>query len=384
MTGAGGLRVAVLNRGSSTLKFASFVGTSAGDLVEEARGVVRVDDGVAAEDGLHEARNAMKKATTGAGPFDLVGHRVVHGGDSLCAPTLVEPWLEEEVRRWSVLAPLHNRAALGVIQAARSVFPEAAQVAVFDTAFHSTIPAAASTYALPSNLSRRPLRKFGFHGISCLGAVGAVAGHLRRPVDSVNLIICHLGAGASITAVRDGRSIDTSMGASPLQGLVMATRAGDIDIAVVDMIMNEEGREFASVLDDLQHRSGLLGLCGDADMRQVRGRADAGDRAARLAIDIYVHRILHYIGGYFAQLHQLDGLVFTGGVGEHDALLRRDVVVPLRHLGLTVDDDLNQAAIVLGAGEVHDISEAGSPAGVFVVGADEERVIAAEVMALRN
>ena len=130
MTGEGGLRVAVLNRGSSTLKFASFVGTSAGDLVEEARGVVRVDDGVAAEDGLHEARNAMKKATTGAGPFDLVGHRVVHGGDGLCAPTLVEPWVEEEVRRWSVLAPLHNRAALGVIQAARSVFPEAAQVAV--------------------------------------------------------------------------------------------------------------------------------------------------------------------------------------------------------------------------------------------------------------
>jgi acetate kinase len=372
-------RIAVFNYGTTALRFASYRRAPNDSLRCEVRGSLELaEDG--AFDAVKRAREVMEEEGSAHG-FDLVGHRIVHGGDGLRSPTLIEPWVVEEIERWSVLAPLHNPGSLAVLEAAQSVFPSAAQVAVFDTAFHSTIPMAAARYAVPEGMSRRPLRKFGFHGISCAGSLHAVARHLRCQASTLNLIVCHLGAGASVTAVRDGRSIDTSMGASPTQGLVMATRSGDIDIGVVDMVMREKNRDFPSVFEDLTTRSGLLGLCGMADMEQIRRHARSGSRAARLALDVYAHRLIHYIGASIAQLPELDGLVFTGGVGEHDAALRSDVLDPLNHLGLAVDQVRNHRAIEVRPGQVREIGRAHRTPQVFVVGADEERLIAQDAIA---
>ena len=306
-------------------------------------------------------------------PVDVIGHRVVHGGAVFDGPALIDDEVEAAIERLAVLAPLHNPPALLGIRGARSAFPDVPHVAVFDTAFHATLPVEAREYAIDRELAARAgVRRYGFHGTSYQIVSRQAAALLDRPLDELRMVILHLGNGASAAAVSGGRSIDTSMGMTPLQGLVMGTRSGDIDPAVLVHLARTEGLTIDELDAMLNRESGLLGLSGHADMRDVHAAADAGDEAARTTLDIVVHRLRHYIGAYAAQLGGLDALVFTAGVGENDADLRRRAVDRLGFLGLYVDDALNES----GARGARRISPDDAPVAVLVVPTDEEREIA--------
>ncbi|MFE2756980.1 acetate/propionate family kinase [Actinosynnema sp. NPDC059335] len=296
-------------------------------------------------------------------PVDAVGHRVVHGGTRFTEPTVLDDPARRGVEELTELAPLHQPRALAGIDAAVKLFPDVPHVACFDTAFHHTLPAAASTHPLPREWRERwDLRRYGFHGLSHSYAsrrAVRLAGGGRR------VVTCHLGAGCSLAAVHDGRSVDTTMGFTPMGGVPMATRPGDLDPGLVLWLRERLGRD--EVTDGMDHRSGLLGLAGHADLRDVRRVAAAGDPTARLALDVLVHRLRQGIAAMTASLGGLDVLVFTGGVGEHDAELRARVVEGLAFLGVTVDDDANLAAS----------GDAAIGAGVWVVTAREDVEIAA-------
>ncbi|MDN4614287.1 acetate kinase [Leifsonia sp. F6_8S_P_1B] len=306
-------------------------------------------------------------------PVVAVGHRVVHGGKRFFEPTIVTPLVEINIEDLADLAPLHNPANLQGIRAAKTAFPDVPHVAVFDTAFHQTLPPEAYTYAIDAQLAERHrVRRYGFHGTSHKYVSEAAAAFLGRPLGELKQIVLHLGNGASACAVDGGRSVDTSMGMTPLEGLVMGTRSGDLDPAVL-LHLARRAQLGTDDLDELlNRRSGLLGLTGHGDMRDVRRAAREGDENARRALDTVVHRLKHYIGAYTAQLGGLDVLVFTAGVGENDAALRAEAVAGLEVLGIRLDEERNTAS----SGDTRVISTDDSPVTVLVVPTNEELEIA--------
>lgn len=309
----------------------------------------------------------------------VIGHRIVHGGDRFTEPTLVDDDVLAALAALTPLAPLHNPAGVQGIEVARSAYPGVPQVAVFDTAFHHGMPARAHRYALPRNLAdRHRIRRYGFHGISHGYVARRAAEHLRRPLAELRLITLHLGNGASAAAVAGGRSIDTSMGLTPLPGLVMGTRGGDIDPGVVFHLHREAGLDVEAIEELLTRRSGLVGLAGAGDLREVHARVARGDGDAAEALEIYCYRIRCYVGAYAVALGQLDAIAFTAGVGERDPDVRARVCTGLGLLGVRLDPARNAAA----ATDPRTISAADSAVAVLVIPTDEEGEIARQARAL--
>jgi acetate kinase len=308
-----------------------------------------------------------------------IGHRVVHGGLGLTEPTVVDDAVLAEIERLVPVAPLHNPANVTGIRTAQRLRPDLPQVAVFDTAFHSAMPEHAARYAIDvETADAHRVRRYGFHGTSHAYVSRKTAELLGKELEELNLIVLHLGNGASASAVRGGRCEDTSMGLTPLEGLVMGTRSGDIDPAVVFHLGRVAGMGADEVDELLNKRSGLLGLCGANDMREIRRRIDEGDAAAKLAFDIYIHRLKKYIGAYYAVLGRVDAVVFTAGVGENAAPVREAALAGLEQLGLAVDNELNAA----GGKEARLISPEHARVKAAVVPTDEELEIAEQTYAL--
>ena len=339
------MRVLVVNAGSSSLKV---------DIVEDG-------ETVASHDGLPAVPPQV----------DAVGHRIVHGGPDLVEPVVIDADVERRLRELVDLAPLHQPKSLNGLETARRLLPDVPHVACFDTAFHSTLPREAYTYALPREWrEHRGVRRYGFHGLSHAWASRRAA---EMVPGSRRVVTCHLGAGASLAAVLDGRSIDTTMGFTPLDGLVMATRSGSVDPGLVTWLQQHKNLTPQEMTDILENRSGLLGLAGTADMRQLLGR---DDDAAELALDVYVHRLAGSAAAMTAGLGGLDVLLFTGGVGERAAEVRRRTTDRLAYLGVRIDEHLNALAepdADISAGDTdHDVR-------VLVVASREDLQIAAEV-----
>ncbi|MFD0368956.1 acetate kinase [Streptomyces sp. NPDC059071] len=308
-----------------------------------------------------------------------IGHRVVHGGLRFTAPTVIDDEVLAEIERLVPVAPLHNPANLTGIRTAMSLRPDLPQVAVFDTAFHTTMPEAAARYAIDvETADAYRIRRYGFHGTSHAYVSRETARLLGKAPEEVNVIVLHLGNGASASAVAGGRCVDTSMGLTPLEGLVMGTRSGDIDPAVTFHLKRVAGMSEDDVDVLLNKRSGLVGLCGDNDMREIRRRIDEGDARAALAFDIYVHRLKKYIGAYYAVLGRVDAVAFTAGVGENAAPVREAAVAGLEELGLAVDAGLNAER----SDEARIISPEYARVAVAVVPTDEELEIARQSYAL--
>jgi acetate kinase len=312
---------------------------------------------------------------------DLVAHRVVHGGERFQHATVMEPSVRADLDGLSHLAPLHNPVNLVGIDCATKRFPSAKQVAVFDTAFHATLPPQAYRYAVPAALYREHgVRRYGFHGASHRSASRRASELVGKPLGTLKTVVLHLGAGASAAAIDGGRSIDTSMGMTPLEGLVMATRAGDLDPGVVLHLERARGYN-ASAIDRLLNReSGLLGLAGAADMRDVLAGAERGDEEARLALDVYCYRAAKCVGAYAVALGGLDALVFTAGVGQFAPEVRRRVCELLAVLGVVIDEAKNFAATPAASEGDTTVHHAGSRVAVCVVAANEEREIAREAI----
>jgi acetate kinase len=306
-----------------------------------------------------------------------VGHRVVHGGEHFQSTTVVDASVMEAIRENIPLAPLHNPANLLGIEVSRSIFPQALQVAVFDTAFHQTIPLKAFLYAIPFDLYQsHRVRKYGFHGTSHAYVAERAAQYLSRPLAKLDLITIHLGNGASMSAIKGGRCIDTSMGMTPLAGLVMGTRSGDVDPAIPFFLADHLGMSLDAIDRLLNKESGLKGICGHNDMREVLEKMEAGDERARIAIDLYTYRIKKYIGAYFAALERLDAVVFTAGIGENASFIRAQCCKGLTGLGIEIDAERNQA----NTKGTREISRAGSDVMVLVVPTNEELRIAQETL----
>jgi acetate kinase len=384
--------VLVVNSGSSSLKYQLIDMTSeqalASGLIErigeptgrighrgpngEHESTLAIPDHTAAFDAML-AEFAAEGPSLQEHPLAAVGHRVVHGGKRFFEPTIVTPLVEINIEDLAALAPLHNPANLQGIRAAKAAFPDVQHVAVFDTAFHQTLSPAAYTYAIDAALAdKHRVRRYGFHGTSHKYVSEAAAAFLGRPLGDLKQIVLHLGNGASACAVDGGRSVETSMGMTPLEGLVMGTRSGDLDPAVLIHLARRAGLGIDGLDELLNRRSGLLGLSGHGDMRDVRHAAEAGDPAARLALETTVHRLKHYIGAYTALLGGLDALVFTAGIGENDRRLRAEVCDGLQTLGIRLDPERNSAE----SRDARVISTDDSPVAVLVVPTDEEIEIA--------
>lgn len=313
----------------------------------------------------------------GMAEIDAIGHRVVHGGELFNQPVPVDGAVKKGIRRLAALAPLHNPANLSGIEACENISPGVKQVAVFDTGFHHTIPGHAYMYALPYKYYEKyGIRKYGFHGTSHQYVAGRAAAMLGRPLDELKLISCHLGSGASITAVLGGRSIDTSMGFTPLEGLSMSTRSGDLDPAIITYLMEKEHLTSGEVNNILNNHSGVLGVSGvGSDFRDLEKAASEGNQRARLAIDLFIHRVRKYIGAYAAVLNGVDGLVFTAGLGENSPEIRDGICRELDYLKLWIDPEKNRVK-----GREADISAAGSHGRVLVIPTNEELMIATETL----
>ncbi|QNE74849.1 acetate/propionate family kinase [Streptomyces finlayi] len=308
-----------------------------------------------------------------------IGHRVVHGGLRFTEPTVITDEVLTEIERLVPVAPLHNPANITGIRTARALRPDLPQVAVFDTAFHTTMPESAARYAIDvETADAHRIRRYGFHGTSHAYVSRRTAELLGRPPQDINVIVLHLGNGASASAVAGGRCVDTSMGLTPLEGLVMGTRSGDIDPAVVFHLERVAGMSTDEIDVLLNRKSGLVGLCGDNDMREIRRRVDEGDERAALAFDIYIHRLKKYIGAYSAVLGRVDAVVFTAGVGENSAPVREAAIAGLAELGPVVDGDLN----AVHSREPRLISPDHARVAVAVVPTDEELEIADQTFAL--
>ena len=303
-----------------------------------------------------------------------VGHRVVHGGERFSQPTMITPEVMETIESLIPLAPLHNPANLTGIQVAQELFPQATQVAVFDTAFHQTMPAAAFRYAVPNELyEAHGVRVYGFHGTSHLYVTKQAVAHLGKAAAESNLITAHLGNGCSITAVQGGQSIDTSMGFSPLAGLIMGTRSGDVDPALPYFLGTALDMSFADVDRLLNKQSGMLGLTGQNDLREIEERQLNGDPQAQLALEMYAYRIKKYIGAYIAALGTLDALVFTAGVGEKSDIVRGLVCSGLEGLGIQLDPHKNERGAT---GYVTEIQAPASAVKILIIPTNEELEIA--------
>ncbi|MFZ3472939.1 acetate kinase [Streptomyces sp. 4.24] len=308
-----------------------------------------------------------------------VGHRVVHGGTKFTHPTLIDDAVLAEIRGLIPLAPLHNPANVTGIEVARTLRPDLPQVAVFDTAFHSTMPEHVARYAIDAaTADKYSIRRYGFHGTSHAYVARATAVLLGKPEEDVNVIVLHLGNGASASAVHGGVCVETSMGLTPLEGLVMGTRSGDLDPAVVFHLARVGGLSIDEIDSLLNKKSGLLGLCGDNDMREVQRRAEQGDASARLALASYIHRLKKYIGAYSAVLGRVDAVAFTAGVGENSSSIREMALAGLEELGLALDLEANAAR----SPEPRLVSAEYARVAVAVVPTDEELEIASQAYAL--
>jgi acetate kinase len=306
-----------------------------------------------------------------------IGHRVVHGGEAFHKPTLITAPVIETIREQIPLAPLHNPANLLGIEVTFERRPDIPQVAVFDTAFHQTIPPHAYWYALPYELADSlHIRRYGFHGTSHKYVAKAAAQHLQQPLEDLNLITCHLGNGASVCAVRDGKSVDTSMGMTPLEGLIMGTRSGDIDPAVIFYLNRKTGKSIDELDVLLNKESGMKGVCGVNDMREIEELAASGNDRAQLALDMYCYRLKKYIGMYATVLGHVDALVFTAGIGENSDLVRARACANLSSLGIILDEQKNKERISC----LSEIQSENSPVKIFVIPTDEELEIAEQTV----
>ncbi|GAA2244982.1 acetate kinase [Streptomyces ruber] len=393
-------RVLVLNSGSSSVKYQLLDmrdrSRLAVGLVERigertsrlkhtcvGSGETREQNGPMADHGAALKAVAGELAKDGLGldspELAAIGHRVVHGGEFFTEPTVVDDTVLIEIERLIPVAPLHNPANLTGIRTAQELRPDLPQVAVFDTAFHTTMPESAARYAIdPRIADRHRIRRYGFHGTSHAYVSRETARLLGKDPSEVNVIVLHLGNGASASAVRGGVCVDTSMGLTPLEGLVMGTRSGDLDPAVIFHLARVGGMDMDEIDTLLNKRSGLFGLCGDNDMREIRRRVEEGDEQAKLAFDIYIHRLKKYIGAYYAVLGRVDAVAFTAGVGENAAAVREAAVAGLEGLGLAVDADLNAVR----GDEARLISPDSARVAVAVVPTDEELEIATQTYAL--
>jgi acetate kinase len=307
--------------------------------------------------------------------ISAVGHRVVHGGETFHSTTIIDEDVIAAIMENIPLAPLHNPPNLMGIEVAGSIFPDAPQVAVFDTGFHQTIPSHAFLYAIPYEMyERHKIRRYGFHGTSHAYVSEQAAEYLGRPLTELNLITIHIGNGASMTAIKNGKSVDTSMGMTPLAGLVMGTRSGDIDPALPFFMADHLGISLQEINRLLNKESGLKGLCGTNDMREVIENMKKGDKQAAMALDVYVYRIKKYIGAYFAALEVVDAVIFTAGVGEHAPLIREKSCQGLNRLGIEIDANKNAVP----GGSIREISSPNSEVKVLVIPTNEELEIARE------
>ena len=317
-----------------------------------------------------------------ASPSEIqaVGHRVVHGGDKFSQPTVINAEVRTTIQELSPLAPLHNPANLTGIEVATEVFPNAIQVAIFDTAFHQTMPVEAYRYAIPQNLyDDHRIRSYGFHGTSHLYVSKKAIAYLNKPADETKLITLHLGNGASVAAVKGGKSVDSSMGFSPLPGLMMGTRSGDIDPAIVFYLGRNLGMSYDEIDNLLNKKSGLIGICGDNDLRDIQLRRKDGDPAATLALEMYAYRVKKYIGAYIAALNGLDALIFTAGAGENNVSVRWLSCLGLDYLGISLDENKNDRGVM---GEVTEIQNAESKVKVLIIPTNEELEIAQQTLAV--
>lgn len=399
--------VLVINSGSSSFKYqlidvdtetalASGLVERIGEQVGAAKHTVLFHGaGVAATDATYQSElpipdhavgfQVMLDAFAAHGPSlaesppVAIGHRVVQGGARFFQPTLITDLVEINIDDLSVLAPLHNPGAVQGIRAARAAFADLPHVAVFDTAFHQTLPPAAYTYAIDRTIARKHrIRRYGFHGTSHKFVSEAAAAHLDRPLRELRQIVLHLGNGASITAIDRGRSVETSMGLTPLEGLVMGTRSGDLDPSVLLVLSRREDMSPGELDTFLNKRSGMLGLAGASDMRDIEDRRAAGDGPASLAFDVYIHRVRAYLGAYIAQLGGVDVISFTAGVGENSAAVRAAALETLGFVGVHLDAERNE---MRGRG-IRTISTDDSPVTVLVVPTDEELEIARQTLSV--
>ena len=395
------MKILVLNSGSSSLKYQLFdmaertllakgaaerIGDSGSRLVygqQDKDGTLRestilceIRDHGAALDRIADLL-ADDGAVGSGGELHAIGHRVVHGGEAFREPSLIDGQVIAAIRELEPLAPLHNPANLLGIEVSIARRPDVPQVAVFDTAFHQTIPPRAYRYAVPDEWYRsHGVRRYGFHGTSHAYVAKQAARELGRPLEELNLIVLHLGNGASATAIANGKSVDTSMGLTPLEGLVMGTRGGDLDPGVLTHLVRHAGVDIAQIDASLNKASGLVGLCGVGDMRDVLRREASGDASAQLALEVYTYRLRKYIGAYMAALRQVDAIVFTAGVGENSPDIRERSCAGLEVLGIELDDARNRAN-AKGARPIH---RRGAAVEVWVVPTNEELEIAEETL----
>jgi acetate kinase len=390
--------VLVINSGSSSLKYQLLIpssgevlalgtvekiGESNGLLTHRTGGERFDSERIVANHG--QALEALQSQFTEHGP-DLdaigivaVGHRIVHGGPHFSDPVIIDDAVLAEIRDLSALAPLHNPGAVAGIEAARHRFAHVPHVAVFDTAFFATLPAAAATYALPRELAEEHrIRRYGFHGTSHQFVSQAAATTLGREVGELNQIVLHLGNGCSASAIRGGVAVETSMGLTPLQGLVMGTRSGDVDPGLHTFLHNELGMSIREIDTLLNKQSGLKGLAGVNDFRELERLRAAGDESAQLAFDVYVHRLKHYVGAYLAILGSLDALTFTAGVGENTPEVRAATVDGLKGLGIEIDPVANTVR----ATTARVVSTAASRTAILVVPTNEELAIGRQALQL--
>ncbi len=377
------MKILVLNSGSSSIKYRLYrmetmavlragivdrIGEPGGSPVRDHReGFLRVMSALSDSGAIREAADLYG-----------IGHRVVHGGERFREPARVDAGVLEAIRETIPFAPLHNPGNLQGIEVALAMCPGVPQVAVFDTAFHQTMPPHAFHYALPRDLcAAHRVRRYGFHGTSHAHVARRAADLLGKPPGSLNLITLHLGNGASAAAIREGKSVDTSMGMTPLEGLIMGTRCGDLDPAVPFFLAEVMGKPPGELLALLNEESGLKGICGENDMREVHRKAAAGDPGAKLAVDMYGYRVKKYIGAYTAVLGRVDALVFTGGIGENDAEVRRRACEGLSPLGIALDDARNGSP----SKYPREIQREGTPVKVLVIPTDEELEIALQTLA---
>ncbi len=361
------MRVLVVNAGSSSLKLRLLGGQ---DTLERSADLPAGPDGI--------DTSALAEALTGWDRPEVIGHRIVHGGRLFTGAVRIDDAVRQQLQGLTDLAPLHQPKSLAALDSVTAQLPDITAVACFDTAFHATIPAAAATYAVPREwLDRYGIRRYGFHGLSHAYCSRRAAELLDRPTEGLRTVTCHLGAGASLAAVVGGRSVDTTMGFTPLDGLVMATRSGSVDPGLVLWLEQHAHLSPYEVATALEQRSGLTALAGTGDMREVEAAAGRAEPRARLALDVYLHRLVGSIASMAAAAGGLDVLAFTGGVGEHSAAVRMRAAERLRFLGVVIDSDRNEAVR-----EDGDITRSGAAVRTAVITSREDLQIAREVRAL--
>jgi len=397
------MKILVLNAGSSSLKFQLFdlpnLTVCAAGLIEQigaAQSAARLsfagsssienETSLKCDDPVADHRQAMmvmiemlreSGTLTDTGELAGIGHRVVHGGEAFHQPVCIDETVIAAIEQLIPLAPLHNPANLTGIRVAMEQVARVPQVAVFDTAFHQSIPELAYLYALPYRLyEEQKVRRYGFHGTSHSYVARQAARHLERPIEELNIITLHLGNGASAAAIRGGQCIDTSMGLTPLEGLVMGTRSGDLDPAILFYLHRECGLDMDALDTLLNKESGLKGICGENDMRAISEAAEQGDRQARLALAMFCYRLKKYVGAYMAALGGVDCIVFTGGIGENSAVVRQMSCQGMERLGLSLDEGKNSVR----QQDILEIQAADSRVCLLVIPTDEEHEIASQTL----